>query len=361
MSQLGLDMREDDSGERVRRRRGAGAVIGAALVMLLLGIALVVLATRTLGGSTDYAGDGSGSVTVVVRQGDSMGAIAATLESTGVVKTAGAFVDAAAAEPRSDGIAPGTYVLREQMSGTAAVTLMLDPRSRQASKVVLREGLRESQTLAAISKAAKLPMKELTEAADDTATLGVPAWGADQPGGVEGFLFPATYDLSSSMSAAEILKATVRRFDQAAEDTDIVTRSQENNISPYRSLVIASLVQAEGTPEDFAKVSRVIFNRLAANMRLELDSTVNYALDKSEIQLSDSELKVNSPYNTYRVKGLPPGPINSPGAEAIDAALSPAKGDWLYFVTVDPVKKITKFTASYQEFLKLKAQLRARL
>jgi UPF0755 protein len=94
---------------------------------------------------------------------------------------------------------------------------------------------------------------------------------------------------------------------------------------------------------------------------LQLDSTVSYALGKTDIQLNEQELKTDSPYNTYLNTGLPPTPINSPGEEAIKAALNPAEGDWLYFVTVDPTTHDTRFTSSYQKFLKLKAQFQANL
>jgi len=114
-------------------------------------------------------------------------------------------------------------------------------------------------------------------------------------------------------------------------------------------------------PNDFAKVARVIYNRLDAEMPLQLDSTVSYALGINDILLNEEQLSTESPYNTYLNAGLPPTPINSPGEAAIDAALAPASGKWLYFVTVDPEAGITKFTKSYDKFLQLKAQFQANL
>jgi UPF0755 protein len=121
---------------------------------------------------------------------------------------------------------------------------------------------------------------------------------------------------------------------------------------------VASLVQAEGGRlQDFAKIARVIYNRLNTGMQLQLDSTVMYAMNKFGIRASTAELKFNSPYNTYLHAGLPPGPIDSPGDAAIRAALHPAAGNWRYFVTVDPKTGLTKFTNSQAQFQQFVAEL----
>ena len=117
-----------------------------------------------------------------------------------------------------------------------------------------------------------------------------------------------------------------------------------------KDLIVASLIQAEGDPKDFAKISRVIYNRLKIGMPLQLDTTVQYILKKrGSVFLSTKSTLINSPYNTYRKYGLPPTPIGNPGIEAMKAALTPAEGDWLYFITVKPGD--TRFTKSHDEFL----------
>ena len=126
-------------------------------------------------------------------------------------------------------------------------------------------------------------------------------------------------------------------------------------------MIVASLLQAEAAPADFGKVARVIYNRLEADMPLQFDSTVSYALGVTKLQLSEEQLKTPSPYNTYLRRGLPPRPINSPGEAAIEAALSPPKGKWLYFVLIDPASRETKFAKTYDEFLKLKKQYQQNL
>jgi UPF0755 protein len=138
---------------------------------------------------------------------------------------------------------------------------------------------------------------------------------------------------------------------------DLVARAEEIGRTPYEVLIVASLVQAEVLPEDMRKAAAVVYNRLDDDMPLQFDSTVSYALGITELQLSADQLETESEYNTYQNTGLPPTPINSPGEAALEAALDPAKGKWLYFVTVNPDTRETKFARDYDRFLKLKSQL----
>ncbi|CAB4639685.1 unannotated protein [freshwater metagenome] len=125
-------------------------------------------------------------------------------------------------------------------------------------------------------------------------------------------------------------------------------------------LVIASIVQAEGEDQDFGKIARVIFNRLKIGMPLQMDSTVHYVLgSRGEIFLSSKSTKIKSPYNTYQIYGLPPGPIGNPGRNALNAVTSPDAGDWLYFITVAPGD--TRFTSSFDTFNEWKVLYKANL
>jgi UPF0755 protein len=275
-----------------------------------------------------------------------------------VVKSAGAFVSAEAANEGSSRIGPGTYTLKRLMSGAGAVALMLDPVSRASSRVVLPEGLRLTQTIETAAIASKIPVSEFDAVLQDPAQLNLPSWAKDQP---EGFMFPAAYDLTGDESAMSLLQDFVDRFNQASSDTDLVSRSAVIGMSPYDVLIVASLLQGEGTPNDFAKIARVIYNRLDAGMPLQLDSTVAFGLGITRLSLTQAQLDSQTPYNTYVIKGLPPTPINSPGEAAINAALNPAKGSWIYFVTVNPDTKETKFARSYEKFLRLKREYLAYL
>ena len=168
----------------------------------------------------------------------------------------------------------------------------------------------------------------------------------------EGLLFPAQYTFAKGTTALQAVQAMVDRFTSETTAQQVLQGSKE--FSPNQLLTIASIVQAEGDAKDFAQVSRVIRNRLAIGMPLQLDSTVHFVKGvRGQIFLSTQSTLINSPYNTYKRYGLPPGPIGSPGIDAMKAALKPADGDWLFFITVAPGD--TRFTKSIEEFNSWKA------
>ena len=321
--------------------------------LVVAGIGVVLLSDRLLGSGEDYAGSGNGEVIVQVQEGQTLSDIGDTLKENGVVASARSFVDAAAANDQAQTIGPGYYRLSERMSGEAALSAMLDPANQVVTRVVIPEGLREDQVVKRLSEASNIPEAKFRAAIRNAGELGLPRFAK---GNAEGFLFPATYEFPPGASAQDMIKAMIARYNQAADTLNFVARSKPTGYSPYEVMVIASLVQAEGHPDDYGKVSRVIYNRLAAGMPLQLDATVNYVLKKSEINLSREQLATRSPYNTYKNKGLPPTPINQPGEAAMEAALEPDKGDWLYFVAVNPDTGETKFTSDYEEFLRFKKQ-----
>jgi UPF0755 protein len=361
MSQLGLGMTEDDEdlwqqGSGPRRRRGGPAVLLAALVVAALVFAAGFFSIRWITAGEDFTGDGSGQVVVQVTKGETLRGIGEALTDAGVVRSVDAFTSAAAAEPRSKGIAPGGYLMRLGMSGEAAVAWMLDPASRDTSKVVVPEGLRMSQIVTAVAKATGLSDDAMQDALSRAPALGLPDGAEGVP---EGYLFPATYEFPRGVSADEVVRTMIARSKQAAAEADLAHGAEALGLTPHQVLTVASLVQGESGIDDYPKVARVIYNRLAKDMKLQLDSTVNYGLGTSDLHLSAEQLASDTPYNTYVHAGLPPTPIGAPGQQAIEAALNPAKGKWLYFVTTDPAAGVTKFTADYDQFLRWKAQFQA--
>lgn len=358
MSRIGLDMVPDEAGGGPpRRSRSArGPVLVAVVALLVVGLAVVVGLKALTGGTSDYSGTGTGSVTVVVAKGDSLRQIGKTLADAGVVASESAFVDAASADQRAQSIAPGTYVLHAQMSGQAAVDLMLDPASRQVVKLLVPEGWRVDRTVAAAAKATGLSEQALKDSLSRASSLGLPAYAKGNP---EGFLFPATYEFEPGVSADAVVKAMIARYAQMAQDDDLEGQASARGLTPLEVLTVASIIQLEVDPQDYPKAARAIYNRLDKGMPLQLDSTVNYALGLQSLHLTAAQLATDSPYNTYRHKGLPPGPISSPGDAAIQAALNPAAGSWLYWVTTDPQTRTTKFATTYDEFLALKKEFQA--
>ena len=289
-------------------------------------------------------------VIIVVNSGDSLGTLATSLAEAGVVTSTDAFLAAVELDERATRIGPGVYSLTTGMDAAAVIDAMLDPATR-AAPLVLPEGLRIDETVEITAQRTGLSEVELDAALADPVGLDLPDWADGHP---EGLLFPASYEIIPGRTADEVLGAMVRRFGLAAEEVNLEKRAKKLGYSPEEVLIVASLVQAEAAPQDFRKVARVVYNRLAMGMKLQFDSTVNYALKTDVLMLSDDMLTTDSPYNTYVVDGLPPTAINSPGQEALEAALNPASGDWLYFVTVDPDTLTTKFTADYDKFLQWK-------
>jgi UPF0755 protein len=302
---------------------------------------------------SDYSGTGSGIVVVEVKTNDSADAIAATLHDKGVVASVKAFTDAAKNDSRSQNIQPGSYKMRRHMSAKSALALMLSPSSRINSDVVVTEGATTLDVLKRLTArpcADNAPASKLcgpglsaaavTKALENVKAIGLPTdftIGGKTPLSVEGFLYPATYYFPENTSPVAALQAMVTEFTDQARQSQFTTQAQALHITPYQELIIASIAQAEAKyPEDYPKVARVILNRLAAKRRLQVDATSAYAaklagLDPTKVIYSEQ----SGPYNTYQHDGLPPTPISNPGADAMDGAAHPDKGNWLYYVNKD--------------------------
>ena len=340
---------------RKRRRRRTWvtaliliAALGAAGAGAWLGLRPLVSSIRSsFGAPDDYTGSGTTPVEVRIPPGATGTRIAGLLVDAGVVKSTKAYLDAADDTPGSSGIQPGTYALKKQMAALAAVRALLDPGTRELKKVTIPEGSRLPAILAAIAKATGIPPAQLDAAAKDTAALGLPP-GVKSP---EGYFFPATYDVEPHTTAEDLLRQMVVKTEETLTGLGVSPTDQN------RVLTLASLVQAEGrNPTDFPKIAEVLDNRLAKGMPLQLDTTVHYATGRFTVQTTNADLAVNSPYNTYTHKGLPPGPIGSPGLVALKAAVNPPVGPYMYFVATNPSTGQTEFGVTAADFAKLKAK-----
>lgn len=305
--------------------------------------------------AADFAGPGSGTVIVEITPGASAGEIGQTLERAGVVASTRSFVRAVVARSKEGSLQPGRYRLRRGMAASAALDLLLAPTSRVVRTVTVPEGLRLTEVLARLSAGSGIPLAEFTQAVARPRELGLPPYAR---GVVEGFLFPATYEIQPGMTARALLTAMVDRFRQAAREVRLEQLAPRHKLTPLQAVTVASIIQAEGGRDsDYPKIARVVYNRLQRGAKLEMDSTVNYALRRHTLKVSEQDTKVDSPYNTYARPGLPPAPIGNPGETALRAALHPAKGEWYWFVTTDPSRKITKFTDKEREFRKYREEL----
>jgi UPF0755 protein len=277
-----------------------------------------------------------------------------------VVASARAFSNESKASGQGSSLEPGYYRVRLHMNAALAFALLLKPSSRVQTRVVIPEGWRLSQIIAALGRATGKP-QGYERAIKNTAALNLPSFAHGHP---EGYLFPATYSVQPNTPPLQVLRDMVTRFGQEAASISLPAAAAHAELTQSDVIIVASLIQAEGgRPADFPKIARVIYNRLNSNPQipLQLDSTVMFALHKYGIIASSQQIKVKSSYNTYIHTGLPPGPIDNPGDAAIKAALHPAHGPWMYFVTVDPKTGLTKFTSSFTQFQQFRAELESNI
>jgi UPF0755 protein len=367
-----VETEEYDEGGRRRgkRRRSVPGCIAVlvALAVVIGGFYFVVswgidTVRDQFDSAPDYPGPGHGKVTFQVEQGDTVAEMGRNLKAAGVVASVDAFTSAAVANPDSNQIQFGYYQLRKEMAADDVVEILVDPANLVKNTVTIPEGLTVSQIVDILADKTKYKAKQFEAVLADPEQLGLPDYAEGNP---EGYLFPATYDFGPKDDPQTMLSAMVDRWEQAAEDADLEAAAEELGYTPHELMTIASLVEAEGRGDDMPKVARVIYNRLEIDPNpsagfLEIDATVNYALGRSNIAvLTTDEIAsvADSPYNTYEQQGLPPGPIEAPGDDAIAAAAHPADGPWFFYVTTNLRTGKTKFTDSYDEFLSFKAELR---
>lgn len=278
------------------------------------------------------------TVSIDVASGETGSEIARELFDKKVTASSEIFFRLAVADPKARLIAPGVHIIDTQICAEQALAQLLDSK-RIAGLIAVSEGAWISEIKKLFIKAG-YPQSEVNAAFIGAA---VPKPFTQ----LEGLLFPAQYSFAQGTKADVALRGMIERGIAEAEKAGLL--SEKSKYSPQQLLIIASIIQAEGGAVDFTKVSRVIYNRLKIGMPLQMDSTVHFVMEsRGDIFLSTKSTLINSPYNTYRKYGLPPGPIGNPGLNAMKAALSPAAGDWLYFITVAP--RDTRFTSSLEEF-----------
>ncbi|MBD7957845.1 endolytic transglycosylase MltG [Microbacterium sp. Sa4CUA7] len=337
-----------------KRRRRIGGWVALAIVLALLGgIAaggLWVWNTyeepiREFMGweePKDYpAGEATGEATVTIIFGDTGQPISQKLYDAGVTMTADAFYDYLIDTGQNPPFQPGVYALQQRMTSAAALDALLDPANKLSNAAQLREGLTVEQSLPLLAEGLALPIEDFQAAVATPADYGVPA------DSLEGWLFPATYTFDPGVTATDVIRTLVNRTAESLDSAGVPVEQRQE------ILTIASIIQREARFEDdFYKVSRVIQNRLSPDNEetsglLQMDSTAQYGYQEMHdgtVSSSAEALADDNPWNTYQHPGLPIGPIANPGDLAIDAAMHPADGPWMYFVTVNLDTGETVFT-----------------
>ena len=341
--------------ERRQRKRRRHWLTSLVIVVTL--VAIGVLGYKAIGimrdasaqatHAEDYKGEGEGEVTVTIPEGASGVDIGDILQSKGVVASGKAFTNAVKNNPKGNTIQPGTYKLKKKMSANAALQALLDPESKGDHTLTIPAGVSKQIVKDRLKKVGNFTDEQIEAAYADTAGIGLPA---EAGGNVEGWLAPGTYDVSENATPKDLIKKMV---------SQTVTRLKELKVSKedyQKVLTKASIVEREVNREQYyGQAARVIENRLEqtdgeTHGLLQMDSTVQYGLGRYGGIPSEAETQdPNNPYNTYVHKGLPPGPIGSPGEAAVKAVLNPPAGSWLYFVTVNLETGETLFASTSEE------------
>jgi UPF0755 protein len=313
-----------------------------------------------IGDYEDYAGQGTEDIVIQVKSGESTGQIAATLHDSGVVASTRAFVAAAESNSKVRGVQPGYYVMKKKSSGANAVKQIVNAKAQvgqfeikpgaQLESITSQGGVAVEGIIAKLAKASCadingkstcVPAEQLTEVAKtgDLAKLGVPDWAvpdaskAPEPQRrLEGLIAPGVYNVKPGSTPEELWTELVTASATQLQAWNMPTIAENTGYTPYQVLVMASLVEKEAITPDFGKVSRVTYNRMQKGMRLQYDSTINYVLDRPAIRTNKSDREKVGPYNSYDNTGLPPTPISAPGVKALQAAVNPEPGEWLFFV-----------------------------
>ncbi len=335
-----------------RRRKGPAPLARVLLVLMLLGVVagVVLLVSAALRGGEEE------SVTITVEQGDTLASVAEKLDEAGVVSSSTLFELQARLRGGATQLKPGQYKLVPGASGEEILsTLSSEEEDVSTFEITLPEGLTLAQVARTVESEGGIPAAEFEAAASRTdygyAFLEDPAIKS-----TEGFLFPKSYEFEKGTGAEGMVDRFLQQYLIETEGLDFRAAQERFTLTEHQLVTVASLVEKESAnPEERPKVASVIYNRIRAGMPLQIDATVQYALGEPKENLSLADLKVQSPYNTYQNRGLPPGPIASPSRESLMAALEPAETDYLYYVLEADGRKHF-FTNDYDEFLAAKAE-----
>ena len=346
---------EDHGDARPKKKRRRGCLIALIVVLAILGgiAAAGVWVANTYGDRiAEVMGWGepkdwepglaNGEALVTIKSGDTGSPVSTALFDAGVTKTEDVFYDYLVDEGIDVTFYPGVYQLQKKMTAEAALAALQDPANKLANTVSMSEGATIASSLPGIAETLGIPLADFEAAVKDPSAYGVDAQS------LEGWLFPAVYEFDPEVTATQVIQRMVDRTHESLDEAGVPPEDAQ------RVLTIASIIQREARTDDFSKVSRVIQNRLDIDMKLQMDSTAQYGygtLHAGAVSSSAEALADQNPWNTYANTGLPVTPIASSSDAAIDAAMHPADGPWLYFVTVNLANGETQFSETYEEHL----------
>jgi UPF0755 protein len=307
------------------------------LILLIIVVVVIVglLAAFICSLNGPYQKDNTEMVEVEIPMGSGTAAIAQQLEESGIIKSALAFRIKSKLAHNDGEYRCGTFSLSASMTTDEIMETLKSAVSADTERFTVPEGSNLTEIASIIADTGVCTADDfLKEAASGQFDYD---FLADAPSGekrLEGFLYPDTYEIYANESAHNIIDMMLARFDEIYSEVAEGADSEiTKEYSTFELVTIASMIEKEAKLDDERPlVASVIYNRLEKGMKLQFCSTVQYALGKHKERLYNSDLKVDSPYNTYIIEGLPAGPISSPGKASLEAALAPADTDYLYFV-----------------------------
>lgn len=334
---------------------------GRALVRL--GIVLGVIGGLALAGylylrSIGLYGDSrpGAPVTVVIPRGASVDDIGRLLEAKGIVPSALGWRITTYVEDGAEEIQAGTYRLRRGLMPRDALAALLAQAPSgdvRYVEVTFPEGAWVTEFAGILGRETDIPEREFLRLVTSGKVRS--RYQPDDVDTLEGLLFPSTYQIGDDDGAREVAKRLVGEFERRMRGVDM-SEARALGMDAYDVVIVASMIELEArVPSERPKVARVIYNRLEQDIPLGIDATIVYALGRRGATLTESDLAMDSPYNTRKVVGLPPTPIGAPGVSALEAAAHPADGDWLYYVLADCEGRHS-FSTDYDDFLADKAE-----
>jgi UPF0755 protein len=311
------------------RRRWPRVVLGVGIGMIVLaGIAGIWLYRQV-----NPPGAQGPTVAVEIPSGSSLPRIAAVLDNRGVITSARLF-RLYARVTGAGSFQAGQYTFHRRSDMGDVIDVLEGGPEISYVRLTVPEGYRLEQVAARVDQLAGRSAERFLELA-----RGGQIRSALQPHGstnLEGLVLPETYVLDEREDEQRILHRMVAAFEDTAASLDLTAKADRLGLSPYEAVIVASLIEREArVPQDRGPIARVIYNRLGRRMKLDIDASVRYGLGKHTGRLLFRDLDVETPYNTYRRPGLPPTPIAAPGRAALEAALNPPPGPWLYYVIAD--------------------------
>jgi len=343
-------------GSSPRRRgswlRTAGVVIA---YLLLVGVIAAGIGWWLVFGASGDAAPGE-PVQVEIASGASTKQIAETLAAAGVIGNANRFRLESRLADADGTLRAGVYDLATGMPYDLVIEKLQAGPPISYVSITIPEGFTVDQVAARVEKVIGIPADEF---------LALAKGGAEQfadshpnvegafEGSLEGYLFPKTYRVKEGATAEDVIEMMLSQFDKEFEQVD-VEAGKARGLSIPEIVTLASMIERETkVAKERPLVSSVIYNRLKRDMRLEIDATIEYVLPGNRLRLKNSHLRIDSPYNTYRNKGLPPGPIANPGLASLKAAVAPAKTDYIYYVLTGKDGSHT-FATNQDDFLRAK-------